>query len=130
MTSKEIEQLEKTISYISNNAQRKDNKRTPELYTVIVDAINDDGTVTVHFASDASTQMKIPNLSGVSPNVGGSAYVLTTGGSNMTGSFVIASRASSEIDYNIKQLQSQVQNLQTQIQELESRISSLEQSTT
>ena len=130
MTSKEIEQLEKTISYISNNAQRKDNKRTTEIYTVIVDAVNEDGTVTVHFASDASTQMRIPNLSGVSPNVGGSAYVLTTGGSNMTGSFVIASRTSSEIDYNIKQLQSQVQNLQTQIQELESRISSLEQSTT
>lgn len=136
MTNKEIEQLEKTISYISNNTNRRDNKRTPELYTVIVDAVNSDGTVTVHFASDASIQMRIPNLSGVSPNVGGSAYVLTTGGNNMTGSFIVAARGTSayststmslsDSNYTISELQSQVENLKTQVKELEDRISILE----
>ena len=136
MTRKEVEQLEQTVGYIATNTNRKMNRRTPEIYTAIVDAVNGDGTVTVHFASDASTQMRIPNLSGVSPNVGGSAYVLTTGGNNMTGSFIVAARGTSayststmslsDSNYTISELQSQVENLKTQVKELEDRILILE----
>lgn len=136
MTRKEVEQLEQTVGYIATNTNRKMNRRVPEIYTAIVDAVNRDGTVTVHFASDTSTQMRIPNLSGVSPTSGGTVYIMTTGGSNMTGSFIVAARGTSayststmslsDSNYTITELQSQVENLKTQVKELEERISILE----
>lgn len=133
-----VEQLNNVVANISQSTMTKQNKRVPELYTVVVDSVNGDGTVTAHFASDVSTQMKIPNLSGITPTAGKTAYVITTGGKNMTGSFVVACRGTatnslqaqsldndSDADI-ITELQNQVASLSQTISELESRISALE----
>lgn len=121
-----VEQLNNVVANISQSTMTKQNKRVPELYTVVVDSVNGDGTVTAHFASDVSTQMKIPNLSGITPTVGKTAYVITTGGKNMTGSFVVACRGTATNADIITELQNQVASLSQTISELESRISALE----
>lgn len=83
------EQLLNTI--IKNKAQQviDTSNHIPHIYTAIVDSVS--GTnVTVHFAQDVNTKMTFPNKSNATPSAGQGVYILTTGGSNLTGAFIIA----------------------------------------
>lgn len=123
MTVNELTELNHIISNVAERTTREQNKRVPEIYTVVVDAVNSDGTVTAHFADNKDVKMNFPNLSGIQPNVGGSVYILTTGGASLTGAFVIAVRGVTTT-YNaiISELQSQVLNLQNEVRTLRNNL--------
>ena len=124
-----VDELNNAVSVIAQRTVKQQNKRIPELYTVIVDSIDEQITedsseckATVHFAG-SDIQMTLPVLSGYKPIVGKKAYVITLGGSTMTGSFIFASPNPPFIEYDtINNLQSQVNVLAERIDALEGKI--------
>lgn len=84
---------------IRNIAQRTidENKQIAYIYTVIIHSVDGTGKVKVYFPQDKidgvvpeSKLMTFKNCSNGTPSVGKTAYVLSVGGSSLTGGFIIA----------------------------------------
>ena len=133
MTGNELSQLN---GIIKNIAQRTidTNNQICYIYTVKVQTVNDDNTVTVSFLQDLTTSeqeatganktMTFVNLSGYTPTVGQGAYVLTTGGSNITGGFIIA--LSGQPSAFINALATQISTMQESVTTLQGQMSALQ----
>ena len=133
MTPKELDELNSAIGIISDrNLKVKHN--IPYIYTVVVDSVESDGKVKVQFPQDVGSgkkYMKFRNVSGYTPVHGQGAYVLTTGGDNITGGFVIAiqGQPSAFIDKIAEQmtaLQNSITQLNNNYTTLEARVKALE----
>lgn len=133
MTPKELDELNSAIGIISDrNLKVKHN--IPYIYTVVVDSVESDGKVKVQFPQDVSSgkkYMTFRNVSGYTPVHGQGAYVLTTGGDNITGGFVIAiqGQPSAFIDKIAEQmtaLQNSITQLNNNYTTLEARVKALE----
>ena len=68
--------------------------------------------------------MTFVNLSGYTPTVGQGAYVLTTGGSNITGGFIIA--LSGQPSAFINALATQISTMQESVTTLQGQMSALQ----
>lgn len=133
MTPKELDELNSAIGIISDrNLKVKHN--IPYIYTVVIDSIESDGKVKVQFPQDVGSgkkYMTFRNVSGYTPVHGQGAYVLTTGGDNITGGFVIAiqGKPSAFIDKIAEQmtaLQNSITQLNNNYTILEARVKALE----
>lgn len=133
MTPKELGELNSAIGIISDrNLKVKHN--IPYIYTVVVDSVESDGKVKVQFPQDVGSgkkYMTFRNVSGYTPVHGQGAYVLTTGGDNITGGFVIAiqGQPSAFIDKIAEQmtaLQNSITQLNNNYTTLEARVKALE----
>ena len=133
MTPKELDELNSAIGIISDrNLKVKHN--IPYIYTVVVDSVESDGKVKVQFPQDVGSgkkYMTFRNVSGYTPVHGQGAYVLTTGGDNITGGFVIAiqGQPSAFIDKIAEQmtaLQNSITQLNNNYNTLEARVKALE----
>ena len=133
MTPKELDELNSAIGIISDrNLKVKHN--IPYIYTVVVDSVESDGKVKVQFPQDVGSgkkYMTFRNVSGYTPIHGQGAYVLTTGGDNITGGFVIAiqGQPSAFIDKIAEQmaaLQNSITQLNNNYTTLEARVKALE----
>lgn len=133
MTPKELDELNSAIGIISDrNLKVKHN--IPYIYTVVVDSVESDGKVKVQFPQDVGSGQKymtFRNVSGYTPVHGQGAYVLTTGGDNITGGFVIAiqGQPSAFIDKIAEQivaLQNNITQLNNNYTTLEARVKALE----
>lgn len=133
MTPKELDELNSAIGIISDrNLKVKHN--IPYIYTVVVDSVESDGKVKVQFPQDVGSgkkYMTFRNVSGYTPVHGQGAYVLTTGGDNITGGFVIAiqGQPSTFIDKIAEQmvaLQNNITQLNNNYTTLEARVKALE----
>ena len=133
MTPKELDELNSAIGIISDrNLKVKHN--IPYIYTVVVDSVESDGKVKVQFPQDVDSgkkYMTFRNVSGYTPVHGQGAYVLTTGGDNITGGFVIAiqGQPSAFIDKIAEQmtaLQNSITQLNNNYTTLEARVKALE----
>lgn len=133
MTPKELDELNSAIGIISDrNLKVKHN--IPYIYTVVVDSVESDGKVKVQFPQDVGSgkkYMMFRNVSGYTPVHGQGAYVLTTGGDNITGGFVIAiqGQPSAFIDKIAEQmtaLQNSITQLNNNYTTLEARVKVLE----
>ena len=133
MTPQELDELNSAIGIIADrNLKIKHN--IPYIYTVVVDSVESDGKVKVQFPQDVGSgkkYMKFRNVSGYTPVHGQGAYVLTTGGDNITGGFVIAiqGQPSAFIDKIAEQivaLQNNITQLNDNYTTLEARVKALE----
>lgn len=133
MTPQELDELNSAIGIISDrNLKVKHN--IPYIYTVVVDSVESDGKVKVQFPQDVGSgkkYMTFRNVSGYTPVHGQGAYVLTTGGDNITGGFVIAiqGQPSTFIDKIAEQmaaLQNNITQLNNNYTTLEARVKALE----
>lgn len=133
MTPQELDELNAAIGIISDrNLKVKHN--IPYIYTVVVDSVESDGKVKVQFPQDVGSgkkYMTFRNVSGYTPIHGQGAYVLTTGGDNITGGFVIAiqGQPSAFIDKIAEQmaaLQNSITQLNDNYTTLEARVKTLE----
>lgn len=126
MTSKELDELNSAIGIISDrNLKVKHN--IPYIYTVVVDSVESDGKVKVQFPQDVGSgkkYMTFRNVSGYTPVHGQGAYVLTTGGDNITGGFVIAIQG--QPSAFIDKIAEQIVELQNNYTTLEARVKALE----
>ena len=126
MTSKELDELNSAIGIISDrNLKVKHN--IPYIYTVVVDSVESDGKVKVQFPQDVGSgkkYMTFRNVSGYTPVHGQGAYVLTTGGDNITGGFVIAIQGQPSVF--IDKIAEQIVELQNNYTTLEARVNALE----
>ena len=133
MTPKELDELNSAIGIISDR-NLKDKHNIPYIYTVVVDSVESDGKVKVQFPQDVGSckkYMTFRNVSGYTPVHGQGAYVLTTGGDNITGGFVIAiqGQPSAFIDKIAEQmtaLQNSITQLNNNYTTLEARVKALE----
>lgn len=126
MTSQELNELNSAIGIISNRNLKNQNN-IPYIYTVVVQSVEADGKVKVQFPQDVSTSqnyMTFRNVSGYSPTQGQGAYVLTTGGDNITGGFIIAIQG--QPSAFIDKLAKAVSVLQANYTTLEARVKALE----
>lgn len=133
MTPQELDELNSAIGIIADrNLKIKHN--IPYIYTVVVDSVESDGKVKVQFPQDVGSgkkYMTFRNVSGYTPVHGQGAYVLTTGGDNITGGFVIAiqGQPSAFIDKIAEQmtaLQNNITQLNNNYTTLEARVKALE----
>lgn len=133
MTPQELDELNSAIGIISDrNLKVKHN--IPYIYTVVVDSVESDGKVKVQFPQDVGSgkkYMTFRNVSGYTPVHGQGAYVLTTGGDNITGGFIIAiqGQPSAFIDKIAEQmaaLQNNITQLNNNYTTLEARVKALE----
>lgn len=133
MTPQELDELNFAIGIIADrNLKIKHN--IPYIYTVVVDSVESDGKVKVQFPQDVGSgkkYMTFRNVSGYTPVHGQGAYVLTTGGDNITGGFVIAiqGQPSAFIDKIAEQivaLQNNITQLNNNYTTLEARVKALE----
>lgn len=126
MTPKELDELNSAIGIISDrNLKVKHN--IPYIYTVVVDSVESDGKVKVQFPQDVGSgkkYMTFRNVSGYTPVHGQGAYVLTTGGDNITGGFVIAIQG--QPSAFIDKISEQIVELQNNYTTLEARVKALE----
>lgn len=126
MTPKELDELNYAIGIISDrNLKVKHN--IPYIYTVVVDSVESDGKVKVQFPQDVGSgkkYMTFRNVSGYTPVHGQGAYVLTTGGDNITGGFVIAIQG--QPSAFIDKIAEQIVELQNNYTTLEARVKALE----
>lgn len=126
MTPQELDELNSAIGIISDrNLKVKHN--IPYIYTVVVDSVESDGKVKVQFPQDVGSgkkYMKFRNVSGYTPVHGQGAYVLTTGGDNITGGFVIAIQG--QPSAFIDKIAEQIVALQNNYTTLEARVKALE----
>ena len=126
MTPKELDELNSAIGIISDrNLKVKHN--IPYIYTVVVDSVESDGKVKVQFPQDVGSgkkYMTFRNVSGYTPVHGQGAYVLTTGGDNITGGFVIAIQG--QPSAFIDKIAEQIVELQNNYTTLEARVKALE----
>ena len=133
MTPQELDELNSAIGIISDR-NLKDKHNIPYIYTVVVDSVESDGKVKVQFPQDVGSDKKymtFRNVSGYTPVHGQGAYVLTTGGDNITGGFVIAiqGQPSAFIDKIAEQivaLQHNITQLNDNYTTLEARVKALE----
>lgn len=133
MTPKDLDELNSAIGIISDR-NLKDKHNIPYIYTVVVDSVESDGKVKVQFPQDVGSgkkYMTFRNVSGYTPVHGQGAYVLTTGGDNITGGFVIAiqGQPSAFIDKIAEQmtaLQNSITHLNNNYTTLEARVKALE----
>lgn len=134
MTPQELDELNSAIGIISDrNLKVKHN--IPYIYTVVVDSVESDGKVKVQFPQDVGSgkkYMKFRNVSGYTPVHGQGAYVLTTGGDNITGGFVIAIQGQpsafiDKIAEQIASLQNSITQLNNNYTTLEARVKTLEE---
>lgn len=133
MTPQELDELNSAIGIISDR-NLKDKHNIPYIYTVVVDSVESDGKVKVQFPQDVGSgkkYMTFRNVSGYTPVHGQGAYVLTTGGDNITGGFVIAiqGQPSTFIDKIAEQmvaLQNNITQLNNNYTTLEARVKALE----
>ena len=133
MTPQELDELNFAIGIISDrNLKVKHN--IPYIYTVVVDSVESDGKVKVQFPQDVGSgkkYMTFRNVSGYTPVHGQGAYVLTTGGDNITGGFVIAIQGQpsafiDKIAEQIAALQNNITQLNDNYTTLEARVKALE----
>lgn len=133
MTPKELDELNSAIGIISDrNLKVKHN--IPYIYTVVVDSVESDGKVKVQFPQDVGSgkkYMTFRNVSGYTPVHGQGAYVLTTGGDNITGGFVIAIQGQpsafiDKIAEKMTALQNSITQLNNNYTTLEARVKALE----
>ena len=133
MTPKELDELNSAIGIISDrNLKVKHN--IPYIYTVVVDSVESDGKVKVQFPQDVGSgkkYMTFRNVSGYTPVHGQGAYVLTTGGDNITGGFVIAIQGQpsafiDKIAEHMTALQNSITQLNNNYTTLEARVKALE----
>ena len=133
MTPKELDELNSAIGIISDrNLKVKHN--IPYIYTVVVDSVESDGKVKVQFPQDVGSgkkYMTFRNVSGYTPVHGQGAYILTTGGDNITGGFVIAIQGQpsvfiDKIAEQITALQNSITQLNNNYTTLEARVKALE----
>lgn len=133
MTPQELDELNSAIGIISDrNLKVKHN--IPYIYTVAVDSVESDGKVKVQFPQDVGSgkkYMTFRNVSGYTPVHGQGAYVLTTGGDNITGGFVIAIQGQpsafiDKIAEQIAALQNNITQLNDNYTTLEARVKALE----
>ena len=133
MTPKELDELNSAIGIISDrNLKVKHN--IPYIYTVVVDSVESDGKVKVQFPQDVGSgkkYMTFRNVSGYTPVHGQGAYVLTTGGDNITGGFVIAIQGQpsafiDKIAEKMTALQNSITQLNNNYTTLEARVKTLE----
>lgn len=133
MTPQELDELNSAIGIISDrNLKVKHN--IPYIYTVVVDSVESDGKVKVQFPQDVGSgkkYMTFRNVSGYTPVHGQGAYVLTTGGDNITGGFVIAIQGQpsafiDKIAEQIASLQNSITQLNNNYTTLEARVKALE----
>lgn len=126
MTPQELDELNSAIGIISDrNLKVKHN--IPYIYTVVVDSVESDGKVKVQFPQDVGSgkkYMTFRNVSGYTPVHGQGAYVLTTGGDNITGGFVIAIQG--QPSAFIDKIAEQIVELQNNYTTLEARVKALE----
>lgn len=126
MTPQELDELNSAIGIISDrNLKVKHN--IPYIYTVVVDSVESDGKVKVQFPQDVGSgkkHMTFRNVSGYTPVHGQGAYVLTTGGDNITGGFVIAIQG--QPSAFIDKIAEQIASLQNNYTTLEARVNALE----
>lgn len=126
MTPKDLDELNSAIGIISDrNLKVKHN--IPYIYTVVVDSVESDGKVKVQFPQDVGSgkkYMTFRNVSGYTPVHGQGAYVLTTGGDNITGGFVIAIQG--QPSAFIDKIAEQIVELQNNYTTLEARVKALE----
>lgn len=126
MTPKELDELNSAIGIISDrNLKVKHN--IPYIYTVVVDSVESDGKVKVQFPQDVGSgkkYMTFRNVSGYTPVHGQGAYILTTGGDNITGGFVIAIQG--QPSAFIDKIAEQIVELQNNYTTLEARVKALE----
>ena len=126
MTPQELDELNSAIGIISDrNLKIKHN--IPYIYTVVVDSVESDGKVKVQFPQDVGSgkkYMTFRNVSGYTPVHGQGAYVLTTGGDNITGGFVIAIQG--QPSAFIDKIAEQIVELQNNYTTLEARVKALE----
>ena len=126
MTPQELDELNAAIGIISDrNLKGKHN--IPYIYTVVVDSVESDGKVKVQFPQDVGSgkkYMTFRNVSGYTPVHGQGAYVLTTGGDNITGGFVIAIQG--QPSAFIDKIAEQIASLQNNYTTLEARVKALE----
>lgn len=126
MTPKELDELNSAIGIISDrNLKVKHN--ISYIYTVVVDSVESDGKVKVQFPQDVGSgkkYMTFRNVSGYTPVHGQGAYVLTTGGDNITGGFVIAIQG--QPSAFIDKIAEQIVELQNNYTTLEARVKALE----
>ena len=126
MTPKELDELNSAIGIISDR-NLKDKHNIPYIYTVVVDSVESDGKVKVQFPQDVGSgkkYMTFRNVSGYTPVHGQGAYVLTTGGDNITGGFVIAIQG--QPSAFIDKIAEQIVELQNNYTTLEARVKALE----
>lgn len=127
MTPQELDELNSAIGIISDrNLKVKHN--IPYIYTVVVDSVESDGKVKVQFPQDVASgkkYMKFRNVSGYTPVHGQGAYVLTAGGDNITGGFVIAIQG--QPSAFIDKIAEQIVTLQNNYTTLEARVKALEE---
>ena len=126
MTPQELDELNSAIGIISDrNLKVKHN--IPYIYTVVVDSVESDGKVKVQFPQDVGSgkkYMTFRNVSGYTPVHGQGAYVLTTGGDNITGGFVIAIQG--QPSAFIDKIAEQITQLNNNYITLEARVKALE----
>lgn len=126
MTPQELDELNSAIGIISDrNLKVKHN--IPYIYTVVVDSVESDGKVKVQFPQDVGSgkkYMTFRNVSGYTPVHGQGAYVLTTGGDNITGGFVIAIQG--QPSAFIDKIAEQIAQLNNNYTTLEARVKALE----
>lgn len=126
MTPQELDELNSAIGIISDrNLKVKHN--IPYIYTVVVDSVESDGKVKVQFPQDVGSgkkYMTFRNVSGYTPVHGQGAYVLTTGGDNITGGFVIAIQG--QPSAFIDKIAEQITQLNNNYTTLEARVKALE----
>ena len=126
MTPQELDELNSAIGIISDrNLKVKHN--IPYIYTVVVDSVESDGKVKVQFPQDVGSgkkYMTFRNVSGYTPVHGQGAYVLTTGGDNITGGFVIAIQG--QPSAFIDKIAEQITQLNHNYTTLEARVKALE----
>ena len=134
MTPQELDELNSAIGIISDrNLKVKHN--IPYIYTVVVDSVESDGKVKVQFPQDVGSgkkYMTFRNVSGYTPVRGQGAYVLTAGGDNVTGGFVIAIQGQpsafiDKIAEQIVSLQNSITQLNNNYTTLEARVKALEE---
>ena len=133
MTPQELDELNFAIGIIADrNLKIKHN--IPYIYTVVVDSVESDGKGKVQFPQDVGSgkkYMTFRNVSGYTPVHGQGAYVLTTGGDNITGGFVIAIQGQpsafiDKIAEQIVELQNSITQLNNNYITLEARVKALE----
>lgn len=133
MTPQELDELNSAIGIISDRSL-KGKHNIPYIYTVVVDSVESDGKVKVQFPQDVVSgkkYMKFRNVSGYTPVHGQGAYVLTAGGDNITGGFVIAIQGQpsafiDKIAEQIVSLQNNITQLNNNYTTLEARVKALE----
>lgn len=126
MTPQELDELNSAIGIISDRSL-KGKHNIPYIYTVVVDSVESDGKVKVQFPQDVGSgkkYMTFRNVSGYTPVHGQGAYVLTTGGDNITGGFVIAIQG--QPSAFIDKIAEQITQLNNNYTTLEARVKALE----